>query len=168
MIKHQTKHVAILAAVALLLVALLACSFERDVSVDVNLGRIQTSAMLFGVRFGARSRETWLSRNATSSIGPPDWKVVRCSSLFSAYSPHFLYHGAEAQISQLEFLCEHALRLTADGKQYLADSLLRHWQSGSDRSGDMYIALLSERLQKNVSEKSKLHSALTLKGLMKR
>lgn len=154
-------------ALALLFVLLLAVTWRQDTEVDIKSGRIRTSSVIPGIELQTSISETWLSKNVPSPIGSPEWRMVR-RYRWHAHSPHYIFHGAEAQITQLEFLCEHVLHLTADGKQFLADGLLRQWQSGNDQTGAVYISFLSDHFQAHSADNSKQHSAATLKDIIER
>ncbi len=104
------------------------CSHE---DIDVNSGRVRHQRYLLGLRIRKSVEKSSLSRLLADEVaGQPEyWRRVNTFSPLVGHSPHYLYHGAIAQVYKLEMLWDFA-HFTPEAKRQTARDVLAFWQKG--------------------------------------
>jgi hypothetical protein len=135
--------VIVLVAVALLLSGIntalrkwpkLGCEFH---DVDINTGRTRQARYLLYFKTSEKVEDSILTR----MIGQfpdgiqPDWRPVNTFPLTGRrISPHYSYHGAIAQIRQVEMMW-HSSSFSDEAKRNMAQTILDRWQSDGNYFG---------------------------------
>jgi hypothetical protein len=142
------KRVAIAAmasmAVGVIAFMLVSCMFPwtpldcRHEDVDIHSGRIRTTQYLLFIPVQERVEETWISQTIGPSLGPPQWRRVNTFSPGVHHSPHYVYHGAIAQLRSVENV-QTMIPFSPPARQHVAREMLMRWQTGSDEAAKEYV-----------------------------
>ncbi len=106
------------------------CEYD---DVDINTGRIRQTHYVLYCKVSEKIEDSILTR----TIGEfpdgvePDWRRVNTFPLGRRYSPHYVYHGAIAQIRGVEMIWQ-SCPFSDEAKKHVARTILHRWQS--DRS----------------------------------
>jgi hypothetical protein len=154
--KHRYRKLKIIGAIAVLLV--LADLFfagpvgpggliRRYLEVDIQTGRIRRTYYICGLCVSSKIEDSILTKAlppARLSV-PSQWKTVCIFYNFSRISAHYAYHGAIAQINQIEML-QSAVRFSDEAKRSVAETALKLWQNSvGDFVAEEYIRDLNRK-----------------------
>lgn len=119
----------------------------RHEEVDILSGRIRHTRYLLFYRIENRVEDSPVTKALLHEDLPPrapEWHRVNTFSPNGRISPHYSYHGAIAQIRELQ-LCWDSGKFTREARRKSARRLLLLWQqSGGDDAAKPYLRALSE------------------------
>ena len=142
-------HIVILGIVCLLLApfvvpffSLSSCINCREQEVDVLSGLRRDTRYIFWIPISREISGTSVSKALSideSTKNPAHWESVNSFGPYTQHSPHYIYHAAFSQISQLQLIWD-KFQIGVAQRQAGAQGLLRKWQSsGSDSTADAYL-----------------------------
>ena len=120
----------------------------RDQEINIKTGQARYSRYLWYVKISERVEATILSQVLRGkAVNPADiapWHMVNRFSPGLHHSPHYSFHGALAQMREIELLFE-ILAPDAQRKKQTVTDLLTLWQTHGDYfEARRYLATLSE------------------------
>lgn len=125
------------------------CCWTEEIG--LNTGRKRSRSYLFWTRISETESPTWLSSmlNTHPSLPENRWEPVNTMSPGVSFSPHYNYHGALAQIRELEMCCEQ-LSLSPNARLQLAEALINHWRRDGDyQDADSLILRTLRKLKRS-------------------
>ena len=142
-------HIVILGIVSLLLApfvvpffSLWSCINCREQEIDVLSGLRRDTRYIYWIPISRKISGTLVSKSLSidgSTKNPPRWESVNSFGPYTRHSPHYIYHAAFSQISQLQLIWDE-FQIGVAQRQASAQGLLRKWQSsGSDLTADAYL-----------------------------
>jgi hypothetical protein len=116
------------------------CCWTEEIG--LNTGRKRNRSYLFWTRISETESPTWLSSMLSTHPPSPEdrWEPVNTMSPGVSFSPHYSYHGALAQITELEMCCER-LSLSPNARLLLAEALINRWRRDGDYRGASSLIL---------------------------
>ena len=127
--------------------------------VDIRTGRLRYTWYLLYCKVSQRVEDspltTALLPKAVKSV-EPDWHLVNTFSPFTHRSPHYVFHGAVAEIREVAAVWDMA-PFQPDAKRQIAQTVITLWQrDGSEFCATEYIESLGqlacERATKNIEK----------------
>ena len=124
--------------------------FGLQDDVDIHSGRVRHACLVFCipiVRYSEESTLTSVLPGEELNAAPPAWRRVSVVSPFVGISPHFVFHGAIAQIRRLEAIWEEQ-GFTPERRRESARRLLRLWQRDETYFGaEHYLTSLKQEVK---------------------
>jgi hypothetical protein len=129
--------------------------------INIKTGKVRYTRSLWYITISERVEDTVLSQAIKGHIvdvaDVKPWHRVNTFSLYWNYSPHYTFHSALCQVSQVKRF-GYIAKLTSKQKQEIAKEILTAWQkSGNDQGASEIISRLQEKamssLDKNKQEK---------------
>jgi hypothetical protein len=104
--------------------------------IGLDTGRKRSFTNILWISAFSKESPTWLSDtlNTPDSLRETRWKPVNTTSPGVSFSPHYNYHGALAQITELEMCCDR-LNLSPNARLLLAEALINRWRRDGDYRG---------------------------------
>lgn len=120
--------------------------YRHTAEVDIRAGRIRTTDYILLIRVSQRIEDSPLSRALNAQTADqPEWRMVIEFEGTSRVSPHYSFHGAIAQMRQIEMIWQLA-PFTAEAKEQMALTVLALWKAADHDGGAMrYISEVADR-----------------------
>lgn len=119
--------------------------------IGLDTGRKRSCTNIHWITAFSKESPTWLSDtlDTSDSLRETRWKPVNTTSPGVSFSPHYRYHGALSQISELEMICKR-LSLSPNATRLIAGILIERWRNDGDYRGASthLISPLSEQIEK--------------------
>lgn len=110
--------------------------------VDLDSGRVRRVWIVMWLPVREVVSQSWISTSVEQSGDAPEWRRVNTFSPGLPNSPHHVYHGAIAQIHELDWL-DRTVPFDEPAKAHVAGHVLDLWkQDGSYYSARDYIACI--------------------------
>lgn len=122
--------------------------FRRELSIDLNSGRLQEREFVLGVPVSRHMQESVISRELGDAAAgaPSDWQIVQTTYGRYVMRRECDGNGVPSQVANLEFMWK-MYAFAGPARHRLARDLLEMWRTQSHHEASLYLRIVNRRAE---------------------